>query len=615
MLSVYQLCNAQFTRDTIASFDSITVENDSDIDSSFFIVLNRQGESINLQREETDSIWNYWSHLPAFQGENFYYTLGNTGSPAMSAYWSPLRKVGFDPAVHHLDLYRLESNDMQYYSTDRAYTMLHYNQTPQQTKSATNIKFGRAFNTQSGISIQYDRINDVGEYNHQKTRETSVGFGMYHLPSPGKKIFFSYTSNNFKLEENGGITSEMFFDDPTYDERSLIPTEINSSLAELKEREARLTATWNLGSISSNSTRGISLHYDGRYNSFIYKYADPDSSSRIYRQYSVHEDGQRAYVRNKKFSNLVGVSADYGASAKSTFNGRLAAYLEYQFHRYTQEFQTEDISNLLLHGKFNQQLSEKIQIDAGVSLDLGDQAGDYLLNGTIQFNPTKHIIIRGHLISQLSTPTGIMTKFRSLESEIYNHDFSPAKYNTIGGKIEYGLLGLSAEINNTIVTDHVYFSSNLEPEQISSSFNILQIKFGFKKQIGLLHTEHSIYLQNSSEARVPLPTYFSKHYVGGRWKVFKKRLQLDTGLDGVILPDFDGYGYFPLTGQFYPLQSTIQYGYTVNGIIGLRVDQFNVYFKIENMQTMWNDDPRYLVEKYPLYDARLRIGFRWLLRG
>ena len=605
----------QFTQDTIPQFDSVTVENDVDIDSTFFVVYNRYGTSVRLHRDETDSLWNYWNHLKGFKDDRFYYTLGNTGSPSMNAYWAPERQVGFDHGVHHMDLHRLRSEDFQFFSTGRAISMLHYNQAPQQTKSETNVKLGRAFDKRSGISMVYDRVNDLGEFDHQRNRLTSVGVGMYYFPKPKTKLFFSYISNNFTLEENGGIQSYNFYDDPTFDDRELIPTRLNQSLSEVKEREARLTTTWILGSVKDTITNGLSIIYDGTYNMFLYKYSDPEFSDDFYQQYSVHQNGQRVFLRNTVISNSIGLSIDYGKSVASTFNGKLSGNIAYRWNQYEQDFNSEDINNILLSVAFEQQLSTRIYLTADGELDLGDQAGDYLLRGKLNIKPLKQIIIQGYIISQLKSATGLNQRLLSLESEIYNNNFSAASYNTIGGKIEFPKLGLSAEIQNTLSTDHVYFDSNLTPQRIGSALNIFQIKAGLRRQISALYTEHYVYLQNSDDDRVPLPPYFSKHYVGGRFKLFKQRLQLDVGVDGILLPDFDGYGYFPLTGDFYPVETTLDYNYTLNGLLGLRVDQFHVYFKFENFQTIWDESPRSLVLDHPLYDYRLRVGFRWTLRG
>ena len=613
LLMMPLLSFGQFSQDTVPAFDSLTVENDQDIDSTYFLVMDRWGKSIPLDRVDTDSVWNYWNHIPAMSGDNFYYYLGNTGSPAQSAYWKANREVGFDHGIHHLDLYRLRSDEIKYYSTGRAYTSIHYNQTPQQTKSETNLKFGRAFNTKSGISLQYDRINDLGEFAHQKTRQTTVGAGIFFIPKPNKKFFLSFISNNFTLEENGGIVSDSFYGIPTYDDRSIIPVNIQNSLATIKEREIRLTNSWNIGNKRDTVSRGLSLLYDGYYRIFRYKYSDPDSAQNTYQQYAVHEDGQRAVVENDRLSNKVGLAVDYGN--KSAFDGRLMAHLEHQYNAYRQDSKKKNITSLLLHGQLDQQISERIRVHGKLILDLGDLRGDYLFNARLSLRLTERIRVHGYVISQLKTPTGILSEFQTLESSIYSNNFNASKYNTIGGEIEHKSLGLSGEINNTIVTDHVYFSADLQPKNISSTFNIFQIKLGFKRRFGALFTENHVYLQTSSDDRVPLPSYFSKNYIGTKFRLFKQRLRVDAGVDGIVLPNFKGYAYFPLAGQFYPSATTIPYQYTANGIFGFQVDNFRVYIKFENMQTIWDDTPRYLIEKNPLYDYRIRVGFRWLLRG
>ncbi len=614
-ITLSNIVNGQFTRDSVPVFDSITVDNDIDIDSNFFAVMNRWGEQITLPRSETDSVWNYWNHVPALDPSRFYFYLGNTGSPAIEARWNPHKAVGFDPGVHHLDLYRLNSDQFNYYSTGRAYTLLHYNQSPQQTKSATNVKFGRAFSKASGISIQYDRINDIGEFNHQKTRQTSVGAGLYFFPADDKKVFFSYISNNFTLEENGGITSIDFYADPNYDDRSLIPTNLNISLSELKEREARLTSIWTLGEVRDTVTNGLSILYDGKYSTLIYKYSDANTNASFYRNFSIHENGQRAFIQNNVFSNSLGVQIDYGKRTDSEFKGKLNGRIEYRWNSYTQSDRTSDINNLLLRANYAQQLSKVIQLRSNLVLALGDQAGDYLLKANAILRPFKSFHIQGHFISQLRTPTGIEQVFYSLESPIYLNNYPAASYNAIGGTISMPALGLSAKINNIISSDHVYFDEEFTPQRLSSTVNILQFQFGLKKQLHWLFTENNILIQNSSDNRIVVPTLYSKHYLGGKWQLFKKRLQLDLGASGVIIPDFDGYGYFPLTGQFYPTQTNQSFNYTMNGLLGLRVDQFNVYIKFENMQSIWDEEPRFMIQDYPMYDFRMRIGFRWLLRG
>lgn len=605
---------AQFDLDSVPKFDSITVTDDTDIDSNFFVIYDHLGHTKKLHTNDTDSLQNYWEYLPAFADDDFYFSLGNTGSPAMNGYWQPGRKIGFDPGLHHLDLYRLSSDELPFFSTGRAYTKLHYTQAPQQTKSSTNALVGRAFDKGSGITVQYDRINDIGEFNHFRTRQTSAGAGLYFSPSPKSRINFSYVSNNFFLEENGGIQSDTFYQNPDYSDRSVIPVNITSAQTNWKEREVRLTSIWNLGKVQDTTTNGLSLLYDGRYSRINFLFYDANADD-FYQQYAVHPDGQRASVNHRAFSNKAGFTINYGQSTFSKFKGKITGQVEYRWNSYTQDGNSRDINNLIAHARYEQQLSKLIGIDGNISFGLGDQSGNYIFNGKAIITPTSAIQLIGLISSQKHDVTGINARFSTLNNEIYNNAFGATNYNTIGGQLTINKLGLQAEVRNTIVDKYVYFDQSLLPVQLNETVNILQTKIGLTKRIGILYTENHLYLQNSDNDNIALPNFMSKHYIGIKYRLFNKNLHVDTGVRGIVLPSYDGYGYFPMLGKFYPIKQTVDFNYTITPIIGLKVNNFHAYFRLENMQSIWDDKPRFLIQNYPMHDFRVRIGLKWYLRG
>lgn len=424
----------------------------------------------------------------------------------------------------------------------------------------------------------------------------------------------SYTSNNFFLEENGGIQSDTFYNDPNYNDRSVIPVNINTSQSNWKEREVRLTSIWNLGHVQDTTTRGVSLIYDGKYNRTNYLYYDANVSD-FYKQYAVHPRGQRASIINAAFSNAVGISINYGNSTKSKFNGRLSSRLEYRRNKYKLDGKSRIINNIILHGDYRQQLSPIIDIHGHIAFDLGDQSGNYVLRGEANISPTAYIRLTGFVISQKHDATGIYSSFSSLNNEIYNVSFGAASFNTIGGRLTIAKLGLSAEIKNTITDNYVYFDESLTPKQIGSAVNIFQAKVGLNRKIGALYTENNLYIQSSDNDNIALPNYMSKHYIGFKYRLFKQRLAVDTGIRGIVLPSYNGYGYFPLLGVFYPANKRVPFDYTVTPVLGFKVDNFHVYFLGENIQSAWDKDPRYYIDTYPLHDFRLRIGLKWFLRG
>jgi hypothetical protein len=597
-------------QDTVENF-----RNEVEPDSVYFFVRNRFDQLIQIPRHETDSALNFWVYDPAQSARTDAFNLGNIGSPTLAAYPDFHRKPGLDWGLSQLDFIRMDSDSVRFYETGKPYTYISYNQAPQQTKSSTHVRFGRTFFDNSGLSIIYNRINDVGEYANQSVRSTSLGIGAHFYPSSSTRIYFSVLTNQLLLNENGGITTDTFFGKPVYEDREVYPVYLSAASMEFKEREGRINIYKTLGSETDSIKNHLDVFYDGRYNFSHYKYFDKNFNEAFYGIYSINENGVRAFIEERTIRNQLGLSFNYKLFKAAESTGRLTASIEHQLHNYDLDNQTFKVNNLLLNGLFFQELSNRLTLQASLTLGLADHVGDYKLEGRLKLKIREGLKLHGFIKSSSLAPSILNKHFIMLNQVIYDNNLNNTKYNSLGATLDLSKQGLYAELTNTLLSDHIYFSPDLVPVQISGSFNVLQMRFGINRRLGIFYTENSLSLQNSSDDALPLPAFMSKHYLGIKFKMFKQRLNMNCGMEAHVIPDFDGYAYFPLLGQFYPSNSTLEYGYRINGLIGIEVDQFRFFFKYDNLSSIWNDSIQYMIEDYPQFDSRIRFGIRWIMRG
>lgn len=600
--------------DSLPKFDSLTVEDDVDIDSNYFYVFDRWGDPQPLGRMYSDSALSYWEYRQPFMEDRFHWSLGNTGSAAYAAYGNYGGMVGFDVGLHQYDLYRTQSDQIKYIASGRAYTDLRYNQSPQQTKSNTNILFGRSVSANSGVSVQYDRINDEGEYQNQKFRQTSIGVGLFHHFAKNRIVQLGIASNNITSEENWGISQDIDLSDPIYKDREGVPVQSTTALNTLKDREARLSINWNLRAREDTIQRGLSLLLESGIGVHRNHFADNNIYD-IYGPYLIDDRGTQVLVRHRQWWQVGGVRLAYGSKSQSSLDGRLDVTLKYVSNRYEISQQTSEITDLILQGSWRQQLSHQLLLKGQIDYNVGDLTHDYRLDAQIQLKPLSSIILSGGIYSQRKTPTGITRQLVILDHTLFDIGGSAAFYNRLYGRLTLPQWGLNAELSSTILENHIVYSDQLLPERIGVAFNLFQFKLRFQKMLGILYMDHHVYMQQSAHDKLPVPSLMTKHYVGLKWRLFNQRLHIDSGCQVKYLASTVGYGYIPVTGSFYPTNQELPFDYLVDGVLGFRIDQFHFYFKLEQMNTIWNKNVQYLIHEYPQFDARLRIGFRWLLRG
>ncbi|MEO6133360.1 MAG: putative porin, partial [Saprospiraceae bacterium] len=248
--------------------------------------------------------------------------LGNYGSPARSLAPLSFIETGFSTGWDQYDPYYLQADSFKYYNQDVPVAKVKYSQASQQD-TYVSLTFGRSFARGLNFSLSYDRMNQIGEFGHQRQKNTAFGIGVWHNSPLGKyDAYYNFISNAAVAEENGGIMDPDSIGNPRWP-NIRIPINILSGLTTHKHR---IFTTKQIFHLFRNSTGpGIDLWLKENYSTGLYKYVDEDASSAVGYygpDYLLDQRGIRQYTFEKKNQLSAGISLPWEA-AKSTLQTSL----------------------------------------------------------------------------------------------------------------------------------------------------------------------------------------------------------------------------------------------------------------------------------------------------
>ena len=182
----------------------------------------------------------FHQHDPARKPSFEYFNLGFPGSPAYPIYYKPVQRKGFDLGFHAFDLYLLTADRVPAYSLKRAFTQTSFYQTGEQNDGFFGIQFSRNFAQGINFSIDYNRLNQIGNASHfsnQKSRTSSLGINFWIKPEKGRyESYLIMAQNGILQRENGGIIA---LPDPGADffSLSLATVQLKNGASEMKQQE------------------------------------------------------------------------------------------------------------------------------------------------------------------------------------------------------------------------------------------------------------------------------------------------------------------------------------------------------------------------------------------
>lgn len=217
--------------------------------------------------------------------------LGNTGSPFQILIANPIIKVANRLGIdgYAAAMFRIDS--MRYYQTTKPYTDLSFRMGSKQEQALSFIHT-QNINPRWNLAVTYQKLGSAGMFKLQRTNNDQVALSSHyqslHLQY---ESFLSLAYNKFQHDENGGIVSEDYLSDPRFENRRLIPVEIDL----LNGQRNRSTLTNALRDVD---VRYRQTYYWGSKDSTL----NPDSTERIYQFHPHIGLTQETWVKSSKWT-------------------------------------------------------------------------------------------------------------------------------------------------------------------------------------------------------------------------------------------------------------------------------------------------------------------------
>lgn len=582
-----------------------------------------------------------------------FFNLGNTGTEAYSTIFNPSMTAGFNMGFHQFDVYKFSKDSIRYYQVIRPYAELFYSL----SINKEQIFEGRFanFHKKSGImyGVDFRRINSNGTYVNQKALDNGFSlYGVYYSKSKALYIESDLIYNSFVTQQNGGLSTDLFFKDSSLLTKSLAPIYMTQAILNYNEIDWFLKAGYNVGKkynerVNDSTVRRTMLptfrvSYQLDVDRNKYSYFDTKIDSGYYSKYLCTGDTLRYNSNFIKIGQRLGL--DYNAkklTSDSTYkelNFLIGASLNFDYYILSEYLQKTNFGNLYVTGylKSNPAVNSRLIYKAAVAYYMsGYNQNDLSADGQLGIDLRAFGRIIAGAGYQLKQADWVYHSFRADSTTAipvtssnglvlyvpYNHlDFSYVnslpRMSTFkfGGEYMLDRYGIKLSAYNYLLKNYFYFSAPNVPAYESNTINMLVLSFANRFGYKGIHFDNDLWFQKSAGSdviRLPLITLKSSLYYERH--VFKKALWFAIGADLRYYTPFNANGYNPLTGQFYEQNAQQMKFYPILDVfLNVKIKTVRVFLVGTNLSSFFGRQKGYYTAYYyPAQDASFKFGAAW----
>ncbi len=530
--------------------------------------------------------------------------LGNYGSATRSLAPTQSSAIGFSTGWDQYDPYYLQVDSFKYYSQDVPVTKVKYSQAGQED-TYVSLRFGRSFAKGVNLSLSYDRINQIGEFAHQRQKNTAFGIGVwYNAPSGKYDAFYNYLSNAAISEENGGISEPDSIGSPVVPNLK-VPVYLLNGLTTHKHRSFDTKQIFHL--IKDSASPGFDLWMNTNFSSGLYKYADIplDTSSAYYgSEYRFDQRGIRQFTFEKDFEVSAGISLPW------TFaRSMIQSSIRYRFISLNQEPQDRKIKELFWESSGDFQWIKALQLKGHMSLGLGQANGSFLFRAEGILNTGLIGKFSGYWSFMGRKPYMIESTLFVNQSLIYLTHFNNPFTNDVGLEWNWEKQKLKAGINWLVFDNYIYFDSLRHPAQITNSFSLRRFSIAKELDLSWIGLQADIIWQPDAKEELAIPDLIYTAGIFGRIHFFNRKVTVMPGFDVTYHDGYHGVSYFPVNGRYHLTNGApIPDYFRIDAVIGMKIKFLKAFVRMEDLAGLWKSRVLYEADYYPHYPGYFRIG-------
>lgn len=515
----------------------------------------------------------------------------------------------------------LEVSDIKYYSVPTPLSDLYFKTVMEQGQSVDAFL---TINTKPNLnfSIAYKGIRSLGKYINSLTSSGNFRFTTSYFTKDKRYILNAhFTGQDILNQENGGIKSTADFEsnEAPFDNREQLEVYFNDAKNLLKGNRFFIDHSYRLSKDNPNSLV-FSHQFNQEYKFF--EYTQTQANVRFGNSFS------KAVYNKTRYNHLYN---KIGVAYKTKDYGNLEFFVDdTKYNYYYNSVVYDNLGNISVPNSINDRINtiggtytyfaKNLVAKLLVSNAITNQSiSNIQANATYTLNKDYNFSFEYQKLNSL--PALNYTLYQSNYAD-YNwiNNFKNEKLNQF--KIDANTKWIDLSFNYKIINDHLYFENEnndieflkVKPKQYSNTINYMSLEAKREIKFWRFALDNTILYQNVDQSNnvinVPqIVTRNSLYYTG---MVFKKAMQIQTGVTFNYFTKYYANDYNPLLGEFYIQNQTKTGDFPMFDVfINAKVRQTRIFLKAEHINSAWTGYNFYSAPNYPYHDFMIRFGLVW----
>ncbi|WP_309730658.1 putative porin [Mesonia maritima] len=525
-----------------------------------------------------------------------------------------------------------EVGDIYYYHVPTPLTELFFKTTFEQGQNVDAF-FTTNMTPRLNFSIAYRGLRSLGKYQHIMTSQGSFRFTVnYQTKNNRYDLKTHFVSQDLNTEENGGLTplanQQYKSGDDQFGDRSVL--EVNYEDAETMLYTKRFFLKHHYKIAKGNDSTGNNQLRVGHILNFTdkeFRFSQETAFAgygATYENTSLRDEVEYQNVSNTFYgrykNNLLGdltfktrfTDYNYGYRSKLILESGVIP------NRLTGNF-------LSVGGAYEKKIG-KVYFNADAMINLSDEISGNYLKANAGYNLNENYKLDAGLTINSRTPD---FNFLLFQSDYVNYNWRNNFDNIQSQNIHINLNAKKIaefQADFTQINNYTYFGTRtnlpensaldslVTPYQHNGSVSYSKFKLKRKFTVGHFSLDNTIMYQrvlNGEDVfRVPdLVTrqalYYDNHF-------FDRNLYLQTGFIFKYFTSYNANAYDPVLAEFF-VQDEQEIGNfpILDFIVNAKIRQTRIFFKLENAQSLLDQNTNYVAPLHPYRDFAIRFGLVW----
>lgn len=549
---------------------------------------------------------------------NHSLNLGNIGSPNYFLIHQKLnRPIGFFGHFDGFDFIRFNKYNLTPYEVNKPFTEFSYlNGTNKE--EMFSVHHTQRIRQKVNLGFKFRSLNSDGFYNRMRSQVRN--FALYSsFLSSDKRYFLSsgFNYNKINFQENGGLlNNEEFIENEL--PRNLIGVQLELANNKSQTRQFyfdqgyQVFKNYSVDSLKDSTivNSSLTLIHKFNYDQQAYLFTDllPDSTFYAERNLGmVNENWSRRNVN--EIQNFFGISFIGFDSTLYTQTG-----ISNQFVQISDYINSNSFQNFIFETDLHKSFYNKTYLLLNYQqVVLGENIGDLKINFNFLFDLKKYYSI-GFNYSLQNTDVPFIYQLFHSTSNSYSFNFNNEVVQEFKlNQTFFKFLQLNAGVGS--INGGIYFSDAITPNQVNQNqdFSFFELKAEQEySHFGFLLNNRWQYYESSAIFPLPRLVSFNRFYLKG-W-LFNHHLLCNLGVDLFFASEYSGFGYSPLTRQFFTSTSNERFGnYPFFDLFfAAKLKTGRVFIKASHINQGFSGNNFKTALGYPYHDFSLRFGFSWI---